>query len=82
MNEFILFRVLFFVAMILLAAAIVTVVAFGSSLVFRSRSKNKRRKKAKIVRKRNPVSVSGSNRENSLPASTTITIDNCWFHRV
>ena len=82
MNEFILFRALFFVAMILLAAAIVTVVAYGSSLVSRSRSKNKRQKKAKIARKRNPVVVSGRNRENPLPESTTLTIDNCWLHRI
>ena len=81
MSEYILFKALFLVAMILLAAAIVTVVAFGSSLVSRSRSKNKRQKKAKVARKRSPVAVSGSIRENPLPAST-ITIDNCWFHRV
>jgi len=81
MSEYILFRVLFIAAMILLAAVIVTVIAFGSSLVSRSRSKNKRKKKVKIARKWNPVAVSGSNRENSLSAST-ITIDNCWFHRV
>lgn len=82
MNEFILFRALYFVAMILLATSIVTVVAFGSSLVSRSRSKNKRKKKAKIARKRNPVAVSGRNRDNPIPASTTLTIDNCWLHRV
>ena len=82
MNEYILFRALFFVAMILLAAAIVTVVAYGSSLVSRSRSKNKRQKKAKIARKRNPVAISDRNRENPLPASTTLTIDNCWLHRI
>ena len=81
MNEFILFRALFLVAMILLAAAIVTVIAFGSSLVSRSRSKNKRQKKAKIARIRNPFAVSGRNRENPLPASR-ITIDNCWLHRI
>ena len=82
MNEFILFRALFFIAMILLAASIVTVVAFGSSLVSRYRSKNQRKKKAKIARKRNPVAVSGRNRENPQPASTTLTIDNCWLHRI
>ena len=82
MNEYTLFWALFFVAMILLAAAIVTVVAFGSSLVSRSRSKNKRQKKAKIARKWNPVTVSGRNRENPLPASTTITFNDRWLHRV
>jgi len=82
MNEYILFRALFFVAIILMAAVIVTGIAFGSSLVIRSRSKNKRQKKAKIARKWNPVAASGSNRENPLPASTTITFDDCWFHRV
>ena len=82
MNEFILFRALFFVAVILLTASIVTVVAFGSSLVSRSRSIIKRQKKAKIARKRNPVAASGRNRDNPLPKSTTLTIDNCWLHRV
>ena len=81
MNEYILFRALFFVAMILMAAVIVTGIAFGSSLVIRSRSKNKRKKKAKIARKRNPVAVSVRNHENPFPASK-ITIDNCWLHRI
>jgi len=82
MHDFTLFRVLFFVAMILQAAVIITVIAFGSSLVSRFRSKDKRKKEAKIARKWNPVTVSGSIRENPLPASATITIDNCWFHRI
>jgi archaellum component FlaG (FlaF/FlaG flagellin family) len=82
MNEIILFRALFFIAMILLAASIVTVVAFGASLVSRSRSKIKRQKKAKIARKWNPFAISGRNREDPFPKSTTLTIDNCWLHRI
>ena len=82
MNEFILFRVLFFIAMILLAASIITVVAFASSLVARSRSKDRRHKKSKTARKRNAVAVSDRNRENPMPVSTSLTINNCWLHRI
>ena len=82
MSEIILIRALFFVAMILLAAAIVTVIAVGSALVSRTRSMMKRRKKTKIARKRIPFTVSRKNRENPLPASSVITFDDSWLQRV
>ena len=82
MNEIIFCRTLFFIVLILLAVSIITVAEVASLLVSRFRLKDERRKKSKISRKRNVVAVSGRNQETPLPESATLTIDNCWLHRI
>ena len=82
MNEFILFRALFFMAMILLAAVIIAVIALLSSLASRSQLKNERKTKARAARKLHPVVFSGRVRQNPLPASTSLTIERSWLDKV
>ena len=80
MNEIILFRALFFVAVILLYAVIITVFELGSSLLAHFRSRRQPRMKEKTIRKWIPVVTPESDRENPVPASASkITIDNCWL---
>ena len=84
MNEFILYRALFFLAMFLLAALIVAVFSIGSAIVSLalSQSKKEPEQKADDKRKWKLKTVFSRNREDPFPESTTLTIDNCWLHRI
>ena len=75
MNDIILFRALFFVAVILLAAVIMTVFALGSSLVTHIRTRHQPQMKAKSIRKWIPVVTPESDRENPFTAPAS----NSWF---
>ena len=82
MNEIIILRALFFVVLILLAVFIIVVTKLVSAIAARLRSMRVHLKKAEHLRKREPASAVNLDRENPFPKSSTLTIDNCWCHRI
>ena len=82
MNEIIILRALFFVVLILLAVSIIAVAELVIVIAARFRSMRLHLKKADHSRKRSPASAVNRDKENPFPESSTLTIDNCWFHRI